>query len=330
MADKLNSGETRILEWASSVLEKEADAIQKASKKLDSRFVKAVDLLLGCRGKVVVTGLGKSGFIARKIASTLSSTGTTAIFLHPTEALHGDFGMIKKDDCLLAIAFGGETREVLAVSKFAKKQEIPCVSITGNLSSSLSKLSTIVLDGSIEKEADSLGLAPTSSSTLALALGDALAVATMRQRGFTREEFAELHPGGSLGRRLALVSEHMITADQLSSVCEAANFHEVLEAVTHPNYGICPVVGDKGELLGAITDGDLRRALLESGAKALEKKASSLMSRTPKVINPAKRAVDAISIMEHAKITSLFVTEDEPKKLIGLIRLHDLLSEKVI
>jgi arabinose-5-phosphate isomerase len=285
---------------------------------------------MSCQGKIVTTGLGKSGFISRKLASTFASTGTAAIFLHPTEALHGDFGMLQKGDVLIAIAFGGETREVLAVCKFANRQNIPVIAITGKLESTLSQLADVVIDGSVDREADFLGLAPTASSTLALALGDSLAVAVMRSRGFTKEDFAALHPGGSLGFRLVCISEIMIKREKLNCVFPHSDFHQVLNAVTNPNYGICPVIGSNDEIIGAITDGDLRRALLASGDRALKFTAVDLMNSKPKLIDGGSRATDAITVMEKSKITSLFVTSGSAGKLLGLVRLHDLLSEKII
>jgi arabinose-5-phosphate isomerase len=316
--------------WGRETLELEGRALAKATTRLGEPFARAVRAMLEAQGKVIVTGLGKSGHIARKLASTLSSTGTSAFFLHPTEGLHGDFGMIQPQDCLVAIAFGGETNEVLEVSRYARRVGIPVVAITGKLESTLARLAHIVVDGSVEREADPLGLAPTCSSTVALALGDALAVSLMRARGFTTGDFAALHPGGSLGRRLSLVRDHMHTGERLPKVAESTDFHEILAAVTRQNFGIVAVTsGDK--LLGAISDGDLRRALLKSGGGALAMKAKDLMSREPKTTFDTTLAIDALTFMSNRQITQLFVvTREAPTQLVGIVRLHDLLAAKIL
>jgi arabinose-5-phosphate isomerase len=275
--------------------------------------------------------MGKSGHIGRKIASTLSSTGTSSVFLHPAEALHGDFGTLQPGDCLLAIAFGGETSEVLRVAEFARRSHIPVVAITGRADSSLARLADHVLDGSIAREACPLNLAPTTSTTVALALGDALAVALMRARGFTPHDFARLHPDGSLGRKLSLVKQYMREESTIARITPETSFHDVLEAVTRNNFGIVAVLNPAKQLIGAITDGDLRRAVLKHDAKAMGLKASDLMSGTPKTITPEELAVDAVAIMENHKITSLFVVKSaHDRELRGLLRLHDLLEAKIV
>ena len=253
--------EKEIINWAAQVLKLESEALSSAANRLDVRFFKAVSILSECRGKIVVSGLGKSGHIARKIAATLASTGSPAFFLHPTEALHGDMGMIDKQDVVLAIAHSGETSEVLEVVKHAKRLGIGVISITGKTDSTLEKFSDVGLDASVEIEACPLNLAPTTSSTLTLALGDALAVSLMKSKGFDEHDFAKLHPGGSLGKKLALTSEYMRPEGEFRAVKLNSNFHEILEGITKPNFGIVGVLNEKGELAGAVTDGDLRRGL---------------------------------------------------------------------
>lgn len=317
--------------WGRVALEVESDALKAAAHRIGPVFSGAVQAILQSTGKVVVTGLGKSGHVARKIASTMSSTGTSSFFLHPTEALHGDFGMIQKNDCLIAIAFGGETYEVLEVARYARRVGIPVVGITGRLDSTLAQLSHYVLDGSVPREADPFNLAPTSSSTLAMALGDAIAISLMRARGFGEADFANLHPGGSLGRRLSLVRDHMHSGARLPTISPEANFHEVLEGVTSQNFGIVAVVDSQWNLQGAISDGDLRRALLRLDSEALRKSAADLMTANPKTIPSGTLAIDALRIMNERQITQLFVVESTTSnQLIGIIRLHDLLAAKIL
>lgn len=315
--------------WGRDVLRSESLAIQQAGENLDENFANAVKTILSREGKVVVTGLGKSGHIAAKIASTLSSTGTSAIFLHPSEALHGDFGMLSPKDTIVAIAYGGETREVLAVGKFAKELSVPIIAITGAVHSSLGKQADIVLNGQVEKEADSLDLAPTCSSSVALSLGDGLAVALMRAQKFNKEHFASLHPGGSLGGSLAQVGRLMHSKELFSSVSMESDFHKILASVTSPNFGIVPVVDALDKIIGSISDGDLRRILLKRGSEALSLKAQDFLNEKPKFVPPETRAIEAISIMEEHKITSLFVCSQD-KTLLGIVRLHDLMSAKII
>ena len=318
-----------VLTWGKEVLHKESTAIREAGSRLGLSFSAAVKMVLSCTGKVVVTALGKSGHVAAKIAATLSSTGTPATFLHASEALHGDFGMINHDDLLLAIAFGGETREVLAVCKFARRFGLKVIGITGKTDSSLADLADEVLDASISQEADTLGLAPTSSTSVSLSLGDALAVALMKARGFKEEHFAQLHPGGSLGKALVRVDELMHKRNAISAVLSDADFHAVLEAVTSPNFGIVAVIDAEGRIEGSVTDGDLRRALLKYGGNALKMHAVELMNPSPKTVAVDLKAIEVIGVMEKHKITSLFVV-DQQDKLLGLVRLHDLLAAKIV
>lgn len=317
--------------WGQEALQIEAAAILKGADRLGDTFAQAIDGILSCRGKLVVTGLGKSGHIARKIASTLSSTGTSSFFLHPTEALHGDFGMLQPTDWLLAIAYGGETAEVLEVCRFARRINVPIVAITGKLESSLATLANFVLDVSCEREADSLNLAPTSSSTLSIAMGDAIAVTLMRARNFSEADFAALHPGGSLGRKLSLVKDHMRPKEVLPISAPDDDFHKVLATVTAQNFGITGVVSPGGALIGAISDGDLRRALIKMDAQALRAKASDLMSANPKTITRDTLAIDALTLMNEKQITQLFVVDTkETKRPIGIVRLQDLLAARIL
>ncbi len=315
--------------WGRATLATEAEALGATAARLGPSFADACEAILKRRGKVITTGLGKSGHIARKIASTLSSTGTSAFFLHPTEALHGDFGMIQPDDSLIAIAYGGETQEVLEVARFARRLHVPVIGITGKLESSLATISDYALDGSVVKEADPHNLAPTSSSTVAIALGDAIACALAQAKGFSSGDFAALHPGGSLGRRLSRVADHMHTGVRLPRVREDADFHQTLEAVTAHNFGIVAVVSPEDVLIGAVSDGDVRRALLKLDGAALKCRARDVMTKAPKTVTSDALALDALTLMNEKQITQLFVTCKDGK-LAGIVRLHDLLAAKIV
>lgn len=319
----------KILSFGQEVLEAESKALTQASKRLSDSFVLAVNQILNINGKVVLSGLGKSGHIARKLAATFASTGTPAFYLHPGEAMHGDLGMLQKGDLLLALAYSGETSELLEVAKYARRCGIFVVSITGNLNSSLAELSDAVLDGTVDGEADGLGLAPTSSSTTALGLGDALAVAVMKHRNFSDTDFAQYHPGGKLGKRLSHVRDQMRPLERESFLLPSDDFHAALKAVTCQNFGIAPVVDENKKLIGAVTDGDLRRALLKFHSDALNKKVSQLMNVSPKFILSSYRSVDAVNEMDQNKVTALFVIS-ESGKLDGIVRMHDLLEAKII
>jgi arabinose-5-phosphate isomerase len=313
-------------------LDIEAKALVSAGARLGTEFILAVEAMVATSGKIVVTGLGKSGHIARKISATLASTGAPSFFLHPAEALHGDLGMIQAQDVLLALAFGGETEEVLSVARHAKRIGVCVVSITGKLDSSLAKISDHVIDGSVDREVCPHNLAPTASTAVALALGDALAIALMAARSFSEEDFARLHPSGALGRRLATVQDIMKPVSELRpGVVSSTKFHDVLEAVTRKNYGIAPVQDSTGKLIGIISDGDIRRALLTQGAKALDLTAESIMSRNPKTILGTSLAIEAFRLMEASQITSLLVVSGKnSEELVGLLRMHDLLAAKIV
>jgi arabinose-5-phosphate isomerase len=331
-SDEQSALRNKILKSGRDALDLEAAALNNTASKLGLEFTIAVEIMLKATGKIVVTGLGKSGHVSRKIAATLASTGTPSFYLHPSEALHGDLGVIQRHDVLLAIAFGGETDEVNSVVRHARRLVVPIVAITGNMSSSLSKLADHVIDGSVVREVCPHNLAPTTSTTVALALGDAISVAIMEARGFGAEDFARLHPSGALGRKLATVHDLMKPAGEaLPTVDSEASFHKVLEAVTRRNYGIVPVVGEANQLIGAISDGDIRRALLAHGAETLTMSAGRLMTRNPRTINAQSLAIDAFKRMEESQITSLFVVDKAEKDgLAGLLRMHDLLAAKIV
>jgi arabinose-5-phosphate isomerase len=307
-------------------------------------FQKAVDLMFCCAGRVVVTGMGKSGIIARKIAATLSSTGTPALYLHPVEALHGDLGMVVRGDVVLALSASGETEEILALLATIKRLQVPLISMTGDeicvdrgsrdphtsnaakgvapSVSTLASAADVALDCSVAQEACSLGLAPTASTTTMLALGDALAVALSERRGFKEEDFANLHPGGKLGKRLARVESLMHTGDALPRVAPSTHMRDVIYEMSRKKLGVTAVVeGEK--LVGIISDGDLRRLLEKRGKDVMDLTAGEAMSRTPKTITADQFAASAIAIMEEKKITSLMVVDDEGR-LKGIVHLHDL------
>jgi len=320
-----------ILEWAKRVLEVEARAISELVHRLNHEFVKAVEAILRSEGKVVVTGVGKSGIIARKIASTLSSTGTPALFLHPTEALHGELGLLEPEDVVIAVSKSGETDELLQILPVIKRQGNLLIAFTGNLRSSLAKAADVVIDVSVREEACPLGLAPTASTTAALAMGDALAVALLQSRGFREEDFARIHPRGSLGKRLLLrVRDLMHTGEEFPKVHEGASMREVLVEMTSKRLGVTGVMDGGGKLVGVITDGDLRRAL-EKFPDLLERQARDVMTCNPKGIEADALAVEALRKMEQFAITSLFVFERSGDEVpVGIIHLHDILRAGVV
>lgn len=316
---------TDLIDYGKDCLIAEAEAIRRTAQRLDASFTQALNYLSSCSGRVVLTGLGKSGHIARKISATFSSTGTPSFFLHPAEALHGDFGLLQENDVLLAIAFGGETHEVNTVCRHAERMQIKVIAITGKLHSTLANLANVVLDGTIEEEACPLGLAPTSSAIVALALGDALAAALMKRRGFTAKQFALLHPGGSIGRRFMQISAFVCAA---GTVPIDADFLQILASVSDRNHGITAVIDEEGNLCGAITDGDVRRALTRYRSEAFSLNASALMTKSPHTVSPTALATDAIEKMQHLEITALFVQPTESDRVAGIVRLHDLMGKK--
>lgn len=320
----------KILKRARDVLDTEARGILALADRVDDSFVRAVDLLYHCRGKVVVTGLGKSGLICRKIAATLSSTGTPALFLHAGDANHGDMGMIVKGDVVLAISNSGETEELLTFIPVIKRLGVKLIAMTGNDASTLSRAADVVLNAGVTEEACPLGLSPTASTTAALALGDALAVVVLEKKGFKEEDFALRHPGGILGRRLLLrVEDLMHRNKELPVVHEDTPMKETLLEITSKHLGVTGVVDGQGGLVGVITDGDLRRGL-ESRRDIFRFKAKDLMSRNPKTIPADALAARAVNVMEEHSITSLFILEDGGHKPLGVVHLHDLLKAGIV
>ena len=328
-AKKAQINPADVLSRARRVLEIEAAAVRDLEKRLDERFVRAVELLLGCSGKVVVTGMGKSGHVCRKIAATLASTGTPALFLHPGEGAHGDLGVVVAGDVVVAISQSGETEELVRILPSLKRLGVPIVAMTGRAQSALAAAADVTLDLSVAEEACPLGLAPTSSTTACLALGDALAVALLETRGFRKEDFAANHPGGSLGRRLLLrVEDVMHTGDAIPLVGEDTPLAEAIHVVSSKRLGVTGVVDRDGKLLGVFTDGDLRRAIqaAKSGDVLFEPIAKR-MTKNAKRIRRDALAVDALSLMERHSITSLFVFDDDAAaKPAGVLHLHDLLK----
>jgi len=312
------------LDSARRVLRIEAQAISELLARLDASFDRAVDLLLACKGRAVVTGMGKSGLIGRKISATLSSTGTPSFFLHPAEALHGDLGMLARGDALVAISYGRETPEILNLLGALKRLEIPIVTMTGNLKSTLAGASEVVLDASVKEEACSLNLAPTASTTVAMALGDALAIALLDRRGFKPDDFAALHPAGRLGKKLLRVEHFMHVGDALPRVSPdtpmPATFHEM----SAKKLGMTTVTSPDGRLAGIITDGDLRRLMESHGGATLSMSAGDCMIRTPQTIGANLLASEALNLMEKKKITSIVVIDPATQKVLGVVHLHDL------
>ena len=334
-----------------NVVRIEAEALRALADRLagpmEADFNRALELMFGCRGRVVVTGLGKSGLIARKIAATLSSTGSPALYLHPVEALHGDLGMIVRGDVVLALSASGQTEEILQLVATIKRLQVPLISMTcddmaansagggarSTLASTLASAADVALDCSISQEACSLGLAPTASTTTMLALGDALAVALSEKRGFKEEDFANLHPGGKLGKRLARVESLMHSGDAVPRVTAQTKMPDVIYEMSRKKLGMTtvverdPLLGDR--LLGVISDGDLRRLLEQRGKDVLDLTAEDAMTRTPKSIGPQEFAATALARMEEMKITSLVVVDGE-RRVLGIVHLHDLWGTEMV
>jgi arabinose-5-phosphate isomerase len=328
-----------------NVVRIEAEALRALADRIAGpmadTFDRAVELMDACRGRVVVTGMGKSGIIARKIAATLSSIGTPALFMHPVDAIHGDLGMVVRGDVVLALSASGETEEILRLLATIKRLQVPLISMTGDLIcksnsagcnraklSTLAEAAEIALDCSVDKEACSLGLAPTASTTTMLALGDALAVALSEKRGFKEEDFANLHPGGKLGKKLARVESLMHSGDAIPRVAATTRMSDVIYEMSRKKLGMTTVVeGEK--LLGVISDGDLRRLLEHRGKDVLDLTAEECMTRAPKTISPQEFAATALALMEDKKITSL-VAVDEHQNIKGVVHLHDLWGTEML
>jgi arabinose-5-phosphate isomerase len=318
-----------MLDRAKKVLRIEADAVAALIDRLDGGFEKAVRMIIACKGRVVVTGMGKSGLIGKKIAATLASTGTPALFLHPAEGIHGDLGMIMKADIIIAISNSGETEEMVKLLPVFKRLGVPVIAMTGGKTSTLAKASDITIDVGVKEEACPLGLAPTASTTATLAMGDAISIALLEVRGFKEEDFACFHPGGSLGKRLLLrVEDLMHMGDAVPVVNYSTSMRDALFVITDKKLGMTTVVDDDGKLVGIITDGDLRR-YLEKSTDLFERKAGDLSSANPKMISRNALAAEAVATMEKFSITAL-VSVDGDGKPIGIIHLHDLLKAGVV
>ena len=314
-----------ILDLAKQVLSIEASAILALTPKLDQSFICAVNLILNCKGRVVVTGMGKSGHIGNKIAATLASTGTPAFFVHPGEASHGDLGMITPGDVVIAISNSGESHEVLGILPMLTRFKIQLISMTGNASSTLAIQADAHLDIGVEQEACPLGLAPTSSTTATLAMGDALAIAALESRGFTKEDFAISHPGGTLGKRLLLKVKDLMHSDgEMPTVQEEASILDTLDEMTQKSLGMTCIINKSGELTGIYTDGDIRRTLAQTDNLA-NTPIRKVMTGNCKTISADELAAKALEIMEEHKITSLVVISSADKPL-GILHLHDLLK----
>ena len=314
---------------AKRTIKMEADAVEQLLGRLDDNFVTACQAMLACEGRVVITGMGKSGHIGNKIAATLASTGTPSFFVHPGEACHGDLGMITKNDVVIAISNSGSTAEVVTILPLIKRLGIPLISMTGNATSVLSKAACANLDVSVESEACPLNLAPTTSTTVTLAMGDALAIALLESRGFSAEDFAFSHPSGALGRKLLLrVTDIMHKDGQVPRVFADQPLHQALLVMTEKGFGMTTVVSDENTLLGVFTDGDLRR-IVDAKVDINSATMADVMSANPKTINGEILAAQALKIMEDSSITALIV-EDENNHPIGVLHMHDILRAGVV
>lgn len=308
---------------ARRVLRIEAQAIQDVLARLDATFDRAVDLFFACKGRVVVSGMGKSGIVGKKISATFSSTGTPAFFLHPAEALHGDLGMIARGDAMLAVSYGGETREIIALLDALKRLEIPLVALTGNPKSTIAQAADVVLDASVNEEACSLNLAPTASTTVAMAVGDALAVSLLERRDFRHDDFAALHPAGSLGKRLLRVDKVMHAGDALPKVTPQTPMPDTFHEMSAKKLGMTTVINADGTLAGILTDGDLRRLMERHGGATLSMTAAQCLNPNPQTVKARVLASEALTLMEKRRITSVVVVDDG-RHVLGVVHLHDL------
>lgn len=319
-----------ILEIARKVLRTEAEAVAGLIEKLDHNFEKTVELIYRSAGRVVVTGMGKSGLVGKKIAATLASTGTPAFFLHPAEASHGDLGMVTSDDVIVAISNSGETEELVGLIPFLKRFNVSLISLAGCATSTLSRAADVHLDISVKEEACPLGIVPTASTTAAMAMGDAIAVALLIKRGFREEDFALFHPSGTLGKKLFIkVKDLMHTGDTLPTVSPDTPMTGALMEISSKRLGVVVVIGAGGKFEGIITDGDVRRGLERWGKSFFDMTAEEAMTRNPKTISGEELAARALSIMEKLSITSLLVP-DEDGRVVGIIHLHDILKKGIV
>jgi arabinose-5-phosphate isomerase len=316
-----------LVELGRQALNVEIEGLRAQLPRLGTDFARACRICLNCRGRIVVTGMGKSGHIGGKIAATLASTGTPAFFVHPGEASHGDVGMITRDDAVLALSNSGETAEILTILPVIKRLGVPLIAFTGNSDSVLARIATVHLDIRVPAEACPLNLAPTASTTAALAVGDALAVALLKARGFTEEDFARSHPAGALGRRLLYVKDVMRTGKQIPTVRADTTLAEGLLEVTSKGLGMTAIVDDSMRVLGVFTDGDLRRAL-DRAADLRATRMDQVMTLGPKSVLPSTLAAEAVHLMETHRITSLIVLDDQ-RRLVGALNVHDLLRAGV-
>jgi arabinose-5-phosphate isomerase len=325
----MNLDDQKLRELGLAVIQVEAQAVSALTEQINDRFIAACKLLFNCTGRVVVIGMGKSGHIAGKIAATLASTGTPAFFVHPGEASHGDLGMITKQDVVLALSNSGETEEILKILPIIKRLGVPLIAMTGNPTSTLSLVATTHINVAVTQEACPLGLAPTSSTTAALVMGDALAVSLLEARGFTRDDFALSHPGGSLGRRLLLrVNDIMHLGDNIPSVAESALISHALLEMTEKKLGMTAIVNDKQEVVGIFTDGDLRRALAKN-LDLQKTRISEVMTPHCAVISEDILAAEAMQIMEQKKINALIVV-NKKQQAIGALNMHDLIRAGIV
>jgi len=323
------SQSTQLIETARRTIALEIEAVEQLKSRIDESFVRACELILACKGRVVVVGMGKSGHVGNKIAATLASTGTTAFFVHPAEASHGDMGMITRDDVVLALSNSGTTNEIVTLLPLIKRLGITLISMTGNPSSVLAQAAAVNLDASVAIEACPLNLAPTSSTTASLVLGDALAIALLEARGFTAEDFAFSHPGGALGRRLLLKVEHVMhSGSRLPQVARGTSLRDALLEMTQKGLGMTVVVEDDGRLAGVFTDGDLRRTL-DKGIDVRQASIDQVMTVHGKTASAEMLAAEALKIMEDHKINSLVVV-DAADKPVGALNMHDLLRAGVM
>ena len=319
-----------ILDIAKRVLKIEAEAINALIEKLGSNFEKAVEIIYESSGRVVVTGMGKSGLVGKKIAATLASTGTPAFFLHPAEAGHGDLGMVTSNDVIITISNSGETEEIVELIPFLKRFNLRLISVTGNPESSLSKAADVTLDVSVKEEACPLGIVPTASTTATMAMGDALAVALLMKRGLKEEDFAFFHPGGSIGKKLLIkVKDLMHTGDAIPKVFLETPMPKTVMEMSSKRLGHTLVLDTNGKVVGVVTDGDLRRGIEKWGGKLFEMTAGEVMTKSPRTVSEEELAAKAVSIMESYSITAL-VVPDKNGKVVGIIHLHDILRQGIV
>jgi len=317
------------LTLARKVLQTEAAAILALVPRIDERFDRAVEMLHQCRGRVITTGIGKSGIICQKIAATLSSTGTAALFLHPAEAIHGDLGVVQADDVVIAISYSGETEEILRLLEAIRRIGAKLIAITGGCGSTLAQAADVALDCKVSEEACPLNLVPTASTTAALAIGDALAMTLLVAKGFKQEDFASLHPGGKLGKRLMRVESLMHAGKQCPIVRADTRMRDVIYEMSKKGLGMTCVVDDDDALLGIVTDGDLRRHM-DRAPQILELSAADVMTRNPIAIPPDTLAVEALNILEQRKITSIVVVDGDRRRVAGVVHLHDLWGTELV